>query len=144
MGKENSSAAANVGENKNKRKPFYRKKGNGGGDNSNAAVTTKKIKEMKFYLHDSAARKSSESFGKIKESIILRIQKSFEEHIFLTESIISKTKKVFSKPERGKSTLAVTAANADERALENETFLEEYRIDYAIFRKDEKNIKRYG
>ena len=95
MGKENSSAAANVGENKNKRKPFYRKKGNGGGDNSNAAVTTKKIKEMKFYLHDSAARKSSESFGKIKESIILRIQKSFEEHIFLTESIISKTKKVF-------------------------------------------------
>ena len=96
---------------------------------------------MKCYLHDSAARKASESFGKIKESIILRIQKSFEEHIFLTESIISKSKKVFSKPERGKSTLAVTAANSDERALENETFLEEYRIDYAIFRKDEKKYK---
>ena len=96
---------------------------------------------MKFYLHDSAARKTSESFGKIKESIILKIQKSFEEHIFLTESIISRTKKVFNKPSRGKSTLAATAANADERALENETFLEEYRIDYAIFRKEEKKYK---
>ena len=74
----------------------------------------------------------------------MRIQKSFEEHIFLTESIISRTKKVFSKSVMDKSNLAVTAENADERVLENETFLEEYIIDYAIFRKDEKNIKRYG
>ena len=75
MGKENSSTAANGGKNKNKRKPFYRKKGNGGAENNTAV--TKKVKELKFYLHDSAARKASESFGKIKESIILKIHKTF-------------------------------------------------------------------
>ena len=48
---------------------------------------------------------------------------------------------MFTNPKRGTSTLAATSANADERALENETFLEEYRIDYAIFRKEEKKYK---
>ena len=55
----------------------------------------------------------------------------------MTESIISRTKKVFDKPSRGKSTLV----DAGDKALENEKFLEEYRIDYVIFRKEEKKYK---
>ena len=135
MGKENSSTAANGGENRYKRKPFYKRSGNGGGDNTNV-VTARKTRELKFYLHDSDARKSLESFGKIKESIVLKIQKTFDNPIDLSDSIINKVKKIYSKPKKGKSTLA----DADEKALENEMFLEEWRIDFAIFRKDENKF----
>ena len=42
MGKENSSTAANGGENKsNRRRPFYEKKGNG---ENNTLVTRPKVK----------------------------------------------------------------------------------------------------
>ena len=99
MGKENSSTAANGGKKNNNRKPFYKRKGNGEGD-SNNVVTTKKTKEMKFYLHDSAARKSSESFGRIKESIIFKIQKSFEDPIHLSDLIINNKKKKFPSQKR--------------------------------------------
>ena len=46
------------------------------------------------------------------------------------------------KPKRGNSDLEATAANADEIVIENETFLEEYRIDYAIIRKQENKYKQ--
>ena len=102
MGKENSSGAANGGEeNDNKRILFYRKSQSGSGETNNV-VTTKKVKEMKFYLHDSDKRKTSESFGKIKETIVLKIQKSFEDPIYLSELIINKCKKIFTKPTKNK------------------------------------------
>ena len=69
MGKENSFGATNGGEKKsNRRRPFYKKKGNG---ENNNVVTRPKVKYTKFYLHDSAARKTSESVGRIKEAIIV-------------------------------------------------------------------------
>ena len=137
MGKENYSGAANGCENKNnKRRPLYRKSQNGNGETNNV-VTTKKIKEMKFYLHDSAARKTLESFGRIKESIFLRIQKSFEDPIYLSESIINKCKKTFTKPIKSKSTLSNTEDVVNEKALENEMCLGEWKIDFGIYRKDE-------
>ena len=136
MGKENSSGAANGGENKNnKRRPFYRKSQNGNGETNNV-VTTKKVKEMKFYLHDSDKRKTSESFGRIKESIVLKIQKSFEDTIYLSELIINKCKKTFTKPTKSQSTLG----DADAKALENEMYLEEWKIDFGIYRKDERKF----
>ena len=56
MGKENSSAAGNGGENKsNRRIPFYMEKGNG---DHNNVVAKAKVKGMEFYLHYSAARKT--------------------------------------------------------------------------------------
>ena len=73
MGKENSSTAANSGKNKSNRIiSFYKKKGNC--DNNNV-VAKAKVKEMKFYLHDSAERKTSESFGRDREGIILTQEK---------------------------------------------------------------------
>ena len=133
MGKENSSTAANGGKNRrNSRRLFYIKKGNG--DNNNV-VTKAEVKKMKFYLHDSAARKTSESFGRIKEAIILRIQKSFEDPIYLSESITRKKKKTFTKPEKTKSTLGDTAELEAEKRAENETYLEEWKIDLSVYSK---------
>ena len=98
------------------------KKGNG--DNNNV-VAKAKVKGMEFYLHDSASRKTSESFGRIKEAIILKIQKSFEDPIYFSESIISKKKKTFTKPEKTKNTLGDTAELAAEKRAENDMYLEE-------------------
>ena len=67
MVKEKTSWATYGGENKsNRRRPFYKKK-SGNFENN---VVKHKVKELKFYLYDSAARKKSESFGRIKEAII--------------------------------------------------------------------------
>ena len=113
-----------VARKKNKRRPFYRKSQNENGETNNV-VTTKKMKEMKFYLHNSTARKTSESFGRIKESIVLKIHESFEDPIYLSESIISECKKIFTKTIKIKSTLGYTVDLVDEKALENEMYLEE-------------------
>ena len=90
---------------------------------------------MKFHLHDSAARKSSESYTRIREAIILKIQKTFDDSIVLTESIISKTKKVIAKPKLKRSARGVTD---DLYAVENDTFMEEYKIYFTIYLNDEK------
>ena len=91
-------------------------------------------------MHDSAARKTSESFGRIKESMILKIQMSFEDPIYLSESIISKKNKIFTKPEKSKSTLGDTEEVAAEKALENEMYLEEWKFYFVIYRKDERKF----
>ena len=73
---------------------------------------------MKFYLHDSATIKTSEYFGRIKELIILKIQKSFDGPIYLSDSIISNQKKTFTKPKKSMSTLGDSA----ELALKQNVF----------------------
>ena len=113
---------------------------NGNGNTNN--VVAKKVKEMKLYLHDSAARKTSESFGRIKESNILKIQKSFEDLIYLSQSIINKQKKTFTEPIKIKSTLGDTEDVAAEKALENDMYVEEWKIDFAIYRKDERKFDK--
>ena len=136
MGKENSSGAANGGENKSiMRRTFYKKKGNG--ENN---VVRPKVEEMKFYLHDSASRKTSESFGRIKEAIVLKIQNSFEETRYISEPVIGKAKKTFSKPETTKSTLGDTAELVAAKWAENEIYLGEWKIGFTIYRKDERNF----
>lgn len=129
MGKENSTGATNRGENSsNRRRTFYRKK-TGNADNN---VVKPKVQELMFYLHDSAARKTSESFGRIKVSITLKIQKSFEKLIGISESIIGKVKTKFSKPDITKR----TAGDADVNLAENAMFLEEWKTYFSIYRND--------
>ena len=96
--KENTPSSANSG-NKNRRR-FTRGKNNSSGtQNSNQNNKPKTVvQEMKFYMHDSAQRKSSESFGKIKEAIILKIQSTFESPVDIVKSLRDGTKKMFNKP----------------------------------------------
>ena len=48
---------------------------------------------------NSAQRKTSESFAKIKEAIISKIQKTFEDPIAIAKSIVGSEKKFFKKTE---------------------------------------------
>ena len=131
--KENSSGnATQSGASKNnRRRPFYRKKNNssssGKGNNGNAKPKAA-VREYKFYMHGSAQRKTSESYGKIKEAIILKIQNTFENPIAVANSISPGVKKVYTKPNLGKS----TNSDADTKAVENAKFLEEWKIDFLI------------
>ena len=70
--KENCQGASNT-----KRKPFrkFYKKASNGKNNATSSKPKSTVREYKFHMHDTDARKSSESFGKIKEEIILKIQK---------------------------------------------------------------------
>ena len=49
-------------------------------------------REMKFHMHDAQARKTSESYEKIRRAIILRIQEPFEDSINVVESLRKKQK----------------------------------------------------
>ena len=122
--KENSSASQNVAGKSNKRKPFYRRKKNSG--SSGNEKPSKAVREYKFYLHDSAQRKSSESFGKIKESIIMKIQNTFVNPIAIAESLSLGVKKIYNKPVMRRS----NDANASIREDENTQFLEEWKLDF--------------
>ena len=50
-------------------------------------------------MHDLNQKKTSESFSKIKESIVLKIQKTFEKQRIIAESIRSGVEQTFSEPE---------------------------------------------
>ena len=63
-----------------------------------------KPKELKFYLQDSEAKRHAESYNKIRKHIILRIQETFQNSLDVTESLEDGKKKVFSVPEKKKST----------------------------------------
>ena len=117
---ENNSGAANT-----KKKPFRRfiKKSNKGkNNNSNKSKSNGKtqstVREYKFHLHDSDARKKSESYEKIKEAIVLKIQKTFEKSNDVATSIETKTKHSFTKPTMQRSSHG-TPATAE---WENEAF----------------------
>ena len=119
----------------NKRSPFYRKRGksnsggNSWGNSGTNAKTKSTVRELKFYLHDSQLRKSSESFTKIKEVIITKIKKSLENPNTIVESLLLDLKKVFIKPKKQET----TEANLATRDMENSMFMEEYKIDFTIF-----------
>ena len=92
-------------KNKNRRRFTQKKKGSSNkntqntSQNGNKNNNPPKARELKFYLHDSAGRKQSESFGKIKEAIIIKIQKTFDSPVDLVTSLESNTKKVYKEPE---------------------------------------------
>ena len=92
---------------------------------------------MKFYMHDSAQRKSSESFGKIKEAIILKIQSTFESPVDIVKLLRDGVKRAFNKPTLSKSTNTDPA----DKALEDVQFKEEWKIDYSIFCKEESRFE---
>ena len=93
-------------KNKNRRRFTQRRRGTNTSTNSKTSSSTNsknnnppKIREYKFYLHDSAQRKTSESFNKIKEAIITKIQKMFDDSVGVVASLESKTKKVYAEPD---------------------------------------------
>ena len=55
--------------------------------------------DYKFHIHDEQQRKNSDSFGKIKEAIVLNIQKKFDNCMDTAESISSGTIRVFDENE---------------------------------------------
>ena len=90
--------------NKNRRRFSQRKKGSSSTSSSATCTTSKnnnspKIRELKFYLHDSANRKTSESFNKIREAIITKIEKTFADSVDVVASLEAKTKKVYDEPD---------------------------------------------
>ena len=93
-------------KNKNRRRFTQIKKGNISSTSKNTSNGTNnksnnlaKNRELKFHLHDSAQRKTSESFNKIVEAIVTKIQKTFDDSVDLVTSIEQKTKKVYAEPE---------------------------------------------
>ena len=90
-------------KNKNRRRFSQRKRGTLSVSSKTNSTTSKnnnlpKIRELKFYLHDSAQRKTSESFNKIREAIITKIQKTFEDSVDVVASLEAKAKMSMKNP----------------------------------------------
>ena len=95
------------------------------------------MKEYRFYLHDSQSRKSAESFGKIKESIINKIQRTFDSPLEIVECLQTNTKPTFTAPEPGE----VTGDSAEARSLsaEKETLI--FHEKFKWFMRKEEEFK---
>ena len=91
-------------KNRNRRRFTQRKRGSSNKTTQNASQGNNKnnnppkARELKFYLHDSVGRKQSESFGKIREAILIKIQKTFDSPVDLVSSLKAKAKKVYTEP----------------------------------------------
>ena len=66
----------------------------------------------------------------------MKIKKSFEDPLYITESIEKSEKKVFDKPKVKKSELD----DDDDEAFEQDQFYEEWKIDYAEYKKESKTF----
>ena len=90
---ENKCNGGNTNQKKGNRRFFRKKTGNkpnSNGNNNGSSQKTQAKREMKFHMHDSQARKQSESYEKIKKSIILKIQESFDDSKYVVESLKKK------------------------------------------------------
>ena len=92
-------------QNKHRNRRRYTLKRKGYPNNSNIITANNgknnnlpKMRELKFYMHDSVQRKQSESFGKIKEAIITKIQKTFDDSVDLVASLENNVKKIYIEP----------------------------------------------
>ena len=92
------------------------------GSNSNKPRLTR---ELKFHMHDSSQRKTSESYGKINESIVLKIQKTFTSSRLIAQSISTNVAQVFKSPEL----TASAKVDADNKALENRMLETKWKAD---------------
>ena len=101
------------------------------GTGKSASTTPKMVKELKFNLHNSVQRKSSEYYGTIKEAIITKIHLDFDNPIEIAESLKVGTKIVFAKPKLESS----ISGDVNVKAQENLMFMEEYKINFTIFRQ---------
>ena len=122
------------------RRRFYPRKKNSIPSTTGTAKTSDnkpKTREFKFYLHDSAQRKQSENFNRIKEAIILKIQKTFNDPKRITESLVQMAKHVFTEPTPGNRLSAGTDA---EQAWDNKCALKKYAIDYQEYKQELKKF----
>ena len=97
----------------------------GGKANTNKKYNNKPkvtVRELKFHLHDSDARKTSESFEKIKETIVLKIQKTFEKNANLATSIETGVRHEYAAPMMRTSTHDTPEVAARENRM--------YEIEY--------------
>lgn len=129
--KENANAS-NTGGSK---KPFYRNKRKSENATGNKP---RLIREMKFHMHDSQQRKSSESFHRIKESIVTKIKTTFENPAKIAESINSMTLAVLSEPELTASTKTDAAA----KELDNRMLEMKWKIMFEIHMKDQRTFDK--
>ena len=126
---------------------FFRRKtnnkpnNNNGNNGSSSSTSTKNVakKEYKFHMHDAQARKTSESFEKIKKAIILKIQETFEDSINIVDSLEKKTKKVLEKPKL--KDYKSTETDPDLKKLDEEQLKEEWKQDYNWYKKKENRLE---
>ena len=97
-------------------------KGNQGGKKN----FQQKRAEFKFQLHDPT-RKGGYTFEKIRDAIILKIQKEFQASRYIVSSLRNKVKQGPAMPDRTIS----TNADANLAAIEQETFNRRYEAQLA-------------
>ena len=122
-------------KNNNRRKFRRNFKKTKSSDSSNGQNDGKaKIKEYKFHMHDSAQRKTSESFGKIRDAIILKINKTFDAPLEVVESIRTGAKIIPNEP----TLVSLTAADPLVKQAEDALNLEKWKIEFSFYytRKD--------
>ena len=132
-------ATANAGRLKNKKRTFYRKWTSSSDGNSYTPAKVA-VRKMIFHMHDSAQRKTLKSFGRIKEALILKIQKTFDDPIVLAQSISENTKKIFKKTEIQKS----VSADPSTKLIGNMIYMEDFKIDLQSTVIIVRNLMRHG
>ena len=111
--------------------------------NRSSSTTVAKKKEFKFQLHDG--RGSGYTFKKITQSIILKIQTTFNGGRYIVTSLRSRVKAGPPMPTRGVSALV----NADLKAVEQETLNRKFEAQLAHYFGQEVEfednwVKAYG
>ena len=138
--KENNQNNGNTSKASNKSKKGFRYYRNRSNNKSVSGSSNKQQakKEYTFHMLDSQARKNSESFDKIKKFIVLKIQETFDDSLDVVESLESKRKKKFTKPKMERSQIE----DEVERKFEQEQLYEEWKIDYEMYKKDQKSLMK--
>lgn len=134
MGEKNKTRSKrSYSVNKNGRKPYYSKRFQKG--NTKAfSKPNGSIKEYRFHMHDYQARKMSESFITIKESIILKVQKTFDNTRDVANILKNNNEKVLTKP----NLIKPYFNNREEKKQENLKFRIKWQVDYDEFKRDPK------
>ena len=94
-----------MAQNANSRQSRYRGRRRGNNkpkttnNSASSNTTVRKDKECKFYLHNSNERCSAESFNKIKDAIIVKIQKTFDSPRETIKILRDKAKQTFVEPQ---------------------------------------------
>ena len=88
-------------------------------------------------MYDSAQQKQLENFNRIKEAIILKIQKTFDDPKRITKNLVQMAKHAFTEPTPGNRSSAGTDA---EQAWDNECALKKYAIDYQEYKQELKKF----
>ena len=140
--KENTNQAWS-NNNRSQKNPFRQKNKNSTNSESNNGQNGNKPKiwEHRFHIHDSAQRNTSESFGKIKEAIILKITKTFDTPLEVAESLKTGTRTVPPEPKIVTSTAATAPLWTAEDALN----LEKWKIQYHYYhQKNQKFLENWA